>query len=90
MSWTSSKEVISLLKKQLGLDDVFFILEKVWGKEIGIECIKITGYKNGTIFTQTQSSVAGYDLVVRRKEIVKKLNQYIGNSKIKNIKVSIR
>ncbi|MDR1401313.1 MAG: DUF721 domain-containing protein [Endomicrobium sp.] len=89
MSWTPSEKIINLLRRQLGLDDVFFILDKVWGKEVGIECIKITGYKSGTIFAQTQSSVANYELMIRKKEIVKKLNQYIGSSKIKNIKVSI-
>lgn len=90
MSWTSSRKVIGLLRKQLGLDDVFFTLEKVWDREVGVEGVEIIGYKNGTIFTQTQSSVANYELTIRKKEIVEKLNQYIGNTKIKNIKVSIK
>lgn len=90
MSWTSSRKVIGLLRKQLGLDDVFFTLEKVWDREVGVGGVEIIGYKNGTIFTQTQSSVANYELTIRKKEIVEKLNQYIGNTKIKNIKVSIK
>lgn len=90
MSWISSRKVIGLLRKQLGLDDVFFTLEKVWDREVGVEGVEIIGYKNGTIFTQTQSSVANYELTIRKKEIVEKLNQYIGNTKIKNIKVSIK
>jgi hypothetical protein len=88
-TWTSSSEIIDILRKRFGLNEVFFIVEKVWCKEIGIEGVEISGYKNGTIFTKTQSSVAGYELTVRKKEIIKKLNQYIVSSKIKNIKIKI-
>jgi hypothetical protein len=90
MSWIRSKEIISLLKKKLGLDEDFFTVKKIWEKEIGISSIEISGYKSGTIFAQTESSVASFELTVRKKEIIKKLNQYIGNSKIKNIKVKIK
>jgi len=79
-----------LLKRQLGLNEVFFTVEKVWDKETGINGIEIVGYKKGTIFAQTQSSVAGYELTVRKREIIKKLNQYIGSPEIKNIKIDIK
>ncbi|MDR1511723.1 MAG: hypothetical protein LBS15_03010 [Endomicrobium sp.] len=90
MSWTPSEEIINLLREQLGLDDVFFTLEKVWDREVGIEGVEITGYKNGTIFARTQSSVANYEITIRKGEIVKRLNQYISGQKIKNIKISIK
>jgi hypothetical protein len=90
MSWMRSKEIISLLKKKLGLDEDFFTIKKIWEKEIGIGNIEIGGYKDGTIFAQTESSAASFELTVRKKEIIKKLNQYIGSSKIKNIKVKIK
>jgi hypothetical protein len=89
MSLVRAGEVINILKKRLGLDETFFIVEKIWGKEVGMEDINITGYKNGVIFTQTHSSVASYELTVRKNEIIKKLNQYFGSKKIKNIKVKI-
>ncbi|OEG69516.1 hypothetical protein ATZ36_09060 [Candidatus Endomicrobiellum trichonymphae] len=90
MSWTRSKEIISLLKNRLGLNEDFFAVRKIWEKEIGIDSIEISGYKSGTIFAQTESSAASFELTVRKEEIIKKLNQYIGNSKIKNIKVKIK
>jgi hypothetical protein len=90
MTWTHAREIICLLKRQLGLNGVFFTVEKVWDKETGINSVEIVGYKNGTIFAQTQSSVAGYELTVRKKEIIKKLNQYIGSPEIKNIKIDIK
>jgi hypothetical protein len=89
MSWAKASEVIDLLRKRLGLEEEFFIVERVWNKEVGIEGVEITGYKNGTVFTKTQSSVGVSELTFRKKEIIKKLNQYIGIQKIKNIKVRI-
>jgi hypothetical protein len=89
MSWTKASEIIELLRKKLGLEEDFFTVGKVWAKEVGIEGIEITGYKNGTIFTKTQSSVAVSELNLRKKEILKNLNQYIGSQKIKNIKIKI-
>jgi hypothetical protein len=89
VSWTQAGDVINLLKERLGLDETFFIVEKVWKKEIGIENIEMCGYKNGIIFAQTQSSVASYELTIRKKEIIKKLNQYFNSPKIKNIKIKI-
>jgi hypothetical protein len=90
MSLTRSVEIISLLKKKLGLNEDFFTVRKIWEKEIGIDSIEIVGYKSGTIFVQTESSVASFELTARKKEIIKKLNQYIGSSKIKNIKIEIK
>jgi hypothetical protein len=89
VSWTRSEEIISLLKKNLGLDEDFFTIRKIWEKEIGIGGTEIYGFKSGTIFVQTQSSAASFELIARKKEIIKKLNQYIGSLKIKNIKVMI-
>lgn len=90
MSWTQSKEIISLLEKKLGLNEDFSTIRKIWKKEIGIDGIEIDGYKSGTIFAQTESSAASFELTVRKRGIIKKLNQYIGSSKIKNIKVKIK
>ncbi|MDR0799937.1 MAG: DciA family protein [Endomicrobium sp.] len=90
MSWTQAEEIISLLKKKLGLDEDFFVIRKIWEKEIGINGVEISGYKDGTILAQTQSSAANFELTTRKKEIIRKLNQYIGSSKIKNIKVKIK
>jgi hypothetical protein len=90
MSWTRVSKVVSSLKKQLGLDGVFFTVGKVWDKEVGIEDVEIIGYKNGTIFVQTGSSVASYDITVRKKEIIRKLNQYMDGKRIKDIKINIK
>jgi hypothetical protein len=89
VSWTKASEIIELLRKRFGLEEEFFTVERVWNKEVGIEGVEIIGYKNGTVFAKTQSSVAVSELNFRKKEIIKKINQYIGGAKVKNIKVKI-
>lgn len=89
MAWTQATKIINSLRKRLGLEEEFFTIEKVWQKEVGIEGVEIVGYKNGVILAKTQSSVASYELFLRKKEIIKRINQYIGSSKIKNITVKV-
>ncbi|MDR0977698.1 MAG: DUF721 domain-containing protein [Endomicrobium sp.] len=89
MTLTKANEIINIIRERLGLVEEFFTIEHVWNKEVGIDDIEIIGYKNGTVFTKTQSSVAVSELNFRKKEIIKKLNQYIGSTKIKNIKIKI-
>lgn len=86
---TEVSQIMDELKKTLGLDEDFFIVTKVWEKEVGVEGVEICGYKDGTIFAQTKYSAALHEITLRKKEIVKKLNQYIGIKKIKNIKIEI-
>lgn len=90
MSFTDVSEIMEAIKKDLGLDEDFFTISKIWDKEVGIESVEICGYKNGTIFAQTKYSVALNEIMIRKKEIIKRLNQYLGKSKIKNIKVTIK
>jgi len=87
---TTVSEILEPIKKELGLDEDFFTVAKVWDKELGIEGVEIAGFKSGTIFAQTASSAAVNDIMIRKKEILKKLNQYLGKTKLKNIKVSIK
>jgi hypothetical protein len=89
MSWTQAYDIIDMLKKKLGLVNEIFTITKVWEKEVGIDGLNIVGYRNGIIFAQTQSSVVNYEFNLRKKEIIKKLNQYIGKAVVKNIKVKI-
>jgi hypothetical protein len=89
MAWTQACDIINSLKKEFGLESEIFTIAKVWEKEVGIDGIDITGYRNGTVFVKTQSSVASYELNLRKKEIIRKLNQYVGKVVVKNIKVKI-
>lgn len=87
MAFSPADQILNDLKKQLGLDADFITLMKVWDKEVAIA--QICGYKNGTILAQTPSSAALAEINLRKREIIRKLNQYLGEPKIKNIKITI-
>ncbi|MDR3049776.1 MAG: DUF721 domain-containing protein [Elusimicrobiota bacterium] len=82
--------IIDSMKTQLGLDVDFFVLAKLWEKEFGAD-VEICGYKKGTLLVETQSFTAMSEINLRKKEILNRLNQYIGGGvKIKNIKLRIK
>jgi len=82
--------VMEKVRKQLGIDIDFFVLAKAWRQEIGINDAELCGYKKGIILAQTQSPAAVHDINIRKKEIIKRLNQYLGDAKVKNIKTIIK
>jgi hypothetical protein len=82
-------DIMGEIRKQLGIDVDFFVLAKAWRQEIGINDAELCGYKKGVILAQTQSPAAVNDINIRKKQIIKNLNQYLGGAKIKNIKVTI-
>ncbi|MDR2426516.1 MAG: DUF721 domain-containing protein [Endomicrobium sp.] len=90
MPFTEVSKIIGVIKKDLGLDEDFFVVAKVWEKELGIEGIEISGYKNGIIYAETSSTAAINEIMIRKKEILKKLNQYLSGKKLKNIKMKIK
>jgi hypothetical protein len=89
MAWAKSGEIIKTLRKQLGIDEKFFIIEKIWEKTVGIEDIELFGCKKEIIFAETSSSSANNEFLIRKKEIIKKINQYL-DKKIKDIRVEIK
>jgi hypothetical protein len=87
MAFSPVDQILNNIKKQLGLDADFVTLMKIWDKEVSMA--QICGYKNGTILAQTQSSAALAEINLRKREIIKRLNQYLGGRKIKDIKITI-
>lgn len=87
---TAVSSVIETIKTELGIDDDFFIIAKVWEKETGAQNIELCGFKNGVIYAQTPYSAALNDITLRKKEIITRLNQYLIKKKIKNIKIEIK
>ena len=87
---TEVSGVITEVKKQLGLDEAFFTVAKVWDKEVGVDSVEISGFKDGVIYAQTPYSAALHEVTLRKKELINKFNQYVGAKKIKNIKIEIK
>lgn len=82
--------VINQLKKQLGLDDNYYVLISVWEKEVGNNKVELNGFKNGTVFAKTESAVYLHDFNLKRGQLIKRLNQYFGKTVVKNIKCEIK
>jgi len=87
---TAVSSVIKTIKQQLGLDEDFFIIANVWEKETGAQNIELCGFKDGVIYAQTPYSAGLNDIMLRKKEIINKLNQYLSIKKIRNIKIEIK
>ena len=86
-------EVSSLLpkiKKSIGLDDNYFIIISRWQQEVGNNKVILNGFKNGILFATTVSAIYLNDFNLRKRQIINRLNQYLGSKVIKNIKCEIK
>lgn len=82
--------IMDILKKTLGIGEEYSVIIAVWQQEIGNDKVTLCGYKNGTLFAQAPSTIYINDLNLRKKQIIQKINQYLGKSFIKNIKCEIK
>ena len=86
-------EVSSILKKisdDLGLNDTYYVIMSKWKQEIGNDKVELNGFKDGVIFASAKSAVYVNDLNLRKRQIINKLNQYLGRKAVKNIKCEIK
>ena len=86
-------EVSSLLpkiKKNIGLDNNYFIIISRWQQEVGNNKVILNGFKNGILFATTISTAYLNDFNLRKRQIINRLNQYLGKKVIKNIKCEIK
>lgn len=86
-------EVSSILKKitdDLGLNDTYFVIMSKWQQELGNNKVELSGFKDGIIFASAKSAIYMNDLNLRKRQIINKLNQYLGKKLIKNIKCEIK
>ena len=85
-----ASSIMDILKKNLGIGEEYSVIIAVWQQEIGNDKVKLCGYKNGTLFAQAPSTTYINDLNLRKKQIIQKINQYLGKNFIKNIKCEIK
>ncbi|MBR3627422.1 MAG: DUF721 domain-containing protein [Elusimicrobia bacterium] len=86
-------EVSSILKKisdDLGLNDTYYVIMSKWQQELGNNKVELNGFKDGVIFASAKSAVYVNDLNLRKRQIINKLNQYLGKKVVKNIKCEIK
>jgi len=93
VSFVPSGDIIARLKRQLGLDEKTDAVFKIWEKELGplAQGVKLIGIKDGHLLAEAESNVHLQEITLRRREFVKKINQYFGNEKvIKTIKLRLK
>ncbi|MBQ3942729.1 MAG: DUF721 domain-containing protein, partial [Elusimicrobia bacterium] len=74
----------------LGLNDTYYVIMSKWKQEVGNDKIELNGFKDGKIFASTKSAVYLNDFNLRKRQIINKLNQYLGRKVVKNIKCEIK
>ena len=90
MEFTEVSSIIKQISDKLGLNDDYFIIMSKWQQELGNNKIELSGFKDGVIFASAKSAVYINDLNLRKRQIINKLNQYLGKKLIKNIKCEIK
>ena len=90
MEFTEVSSIIKKISDKLGLNDDYFIIMSKWQQELGNNKVELNGFKDGIIFVSAKSAVYMNDLNLRKRQIINKLNQYLGRKVIKNIKCEIK
>ena len=90
MEFTEVSSIIKQISSKLGLNDDYFIIMSKWQQELGNNKIELNGFKDGVLFTSAKSAVYVNDLNLRKRQIINRLNQYLGSKVIKNIKCEIK
>lgn len=78
------------MKPVLTDKDIFYVFEKVIREEfgnMGILKLKADFFKNKTVFVKSASSVWGSELFINKKQIIRKMNERLGDDAVKEIKL---
>lgn len=78
-------------KSSLDYKDVFYLFERIVKQEYGNQGsknLKPSFLKGGKIFIKSESSAWANEVLLNKKELIKKINQEIGNEEILDIKIN--
>lgn len=90
--FAGSSEIIDGLRRQLGLDENVYAIMQAWDREMGALArhVKLAGIKKGILVVDVASSAHMQEITLRRRELIDKLNQYLGGKKVvKGIRVQL-
>ncbi|MBR4632137.1 MAG: DUF721 domain-containing protein [Elusimicrobia bacterium] len=90
MEFTEVSSILKQISDDLGLNDTYYVIMSKWKQEVGNDKIELNGFKDGKIFASTKSAVYLNDFNLRKRQIINKLNQYLGRKVVKNIKCEIK
>ena len=87
----SNKAQQNKVSARLEDKDIFYLFERIIKQEYGnqgAKNLKAGYYKNGKLYIKSDSSIFSNELLLNKNEIIRKLNQEIGNEEIADIKVN--
>jgi hypothetical protein len=93
MALTPSNEIINGLRRQLGLDDITYAVMRAWEHEAGalLQGAELIGIQKGKLIVAVANSVYFQELMLRKRDLIKKINQYTGGEKVvKDIKLQLK
>ena len=88
--FNEGSSVLMKVASFLGLNNDYFVIMSRWEQEVGNKKVVLNGCKDGIVFTVTSSAVYLNDFNLRKRQIINRLNQYLGSKKIKDIKCEIK
>ena len=78
--------------RQVGLSDALSMLERAWEAEMGGfgGMARISALDNLSLVVEVKSSPAMQEITLRRRELVRRLNRYMGTSFLRDITVRMQ
>lgn len=86
--FTPAKEIVKDLLEKYGISKDTYQLYDLWDKELGklAKRINIAGIKGKTILVKVDNPVYQQELQLRKRELLRKLNDYFGYKIVNEIK----
>jgi len=89
-SFTKSDKIVELLLKKYGLDEIDFSLYDIFENEIGSDLgkyVQMVGKKGKSLLVKIENSVYHQEFLMRKKEILRRINDCYGKEIIEDIRV---
>jgi hypothetical protein len=88
--FTKSDKIVEALLKKYGLNETDFSLYDIFENEIGSELgkyVQMVGKKGKSLLVKIENSVYHQEFLMRKKEILKRINDCYGEKIVEDIKV---
>ena len=91
MALASAGQDLPVLSKKIGLSPDLLVLESAWEREIGglREFAHVTALDNASLVIEVDSAAVMQEISLRRRELVRKINQHLPAPFIQQIHVRI-
>lgn len=91
MALASISQEAQQVTRKLGLTSELGMIDHAWSREIGRlkDHLQILAIDNGTLVLEARSHAAMQEMLLRRKELIRKMNNHFSSALLHNITVRI-